>query len=268
MGRLQIAVGFFGITRSLKWTHESIEKNILQPLEALGDVRVYGHFFNQTEIANPRSGESGALDPGEYRLLPFDEVLLEPPGACLDQWGYPEILARGNCWKDAGQSLANLIHQLHSLKKLAEMIAPQRPDLIVLARPDLRYHDSLLAMCHAQIGHPPRSITLPDWQWFSGANDRFAVADYDGFEAYANRIDQVRHFLADTGKPLHAEQLLFYSLNRAGIRVYLSAARASRVRANGVEVDECFKPVSFKKKLRRFAVNRLACLRYRPSSRA
>ena len=45
MKKKQIAVGFFGISRSLKWTAPSIKKNIITPIQSLGKVKIYGHFY-------------------------------------------------------------------------------------------------------------------------------------------------------------------------------------------------------------------------------
>jgi len=38
----------------------------------MGDVRVFAHLYKQSRISNPRSGEFGLLDVGEYRLLQAD----------------------------------------------------------------------------------------------------------------------------------------------------------------------------------------------------
>jgi len=65
----RIAIGFFGITRSLKWTLSSIQKNIIEPARSLGDVRLYAHLYQQEYVLNPRSGEDHPMDPHEHQLL-------------------------------------------------------------------------------------------------------------------------------------------------------------------------------------------------------
>ncbi len=79
-----VALCFFGITRSLRFTLPSIETNILGPLVSATavsgrDLLVYAHFFDQARIDNPRSGESGEMARDEHRLLATDWLRLEPP---------------------------------------------------------------------------------------------------------------------------------------------------------------------------------------------
>lgn len=105
----KIAICFFGITRSLKFTISSIEKNILKPAHALGEVRVFCHFFVQTEIDNPRSGEKGLLRQDEHTLLNPSWLELEEPDQCLAMHGFAELKTWGDSWGDDFRSLRNLV---------------------------------------------------------------------------------------------------------------------------------------------------------------
>lgn len=261
----KIAICFFGITRSLKRTHASIQEHVIGPLRALGDVMVLGHFFDQDRVVNPRSGEDDPLDAGEHRLLPFDQVVLEKPGACLLQHGYPRMLAHGDAWGDAGISLSNLVHQLHSLSQVALMAEPHHPDVVVAARPDMLYLDSFLDTVRYHLDAPQHHVSLPNWQWPRGVNDRLAVCGPEAFRAYASRLAFVDTYLRQGRGPVHSEKLLWCALNHRQAWINPVGLRARRVRANGHEVDEDFSPVSPWKKLRRLGVNRLHCLGRRPS---
>ena len=238
---LRIAVVFFGITRALRLTLPSITANLVDPARAIArEVRLYGHFFRQTAISNPRSGEEGMLDPEEYRLLALDAVELEEPGACLDLYPIAEMQARGDIWQDDFTSFRNLVHQLHSLKRATLMAEDFQPDIVIFARPDLLYHDS--AAEHLDmLGRAHRSFVLvPDWsQWF-GHNDRFAlVKGAEAVAAYGRRADRMGAYCA-RGKRLHSERFLKHAL--AGQRVRTMHMRASRIRANGMQVLEDFTP--------------------------
>lgn len=238
---LKIAVVFFGITRALRLTLPSITANLVDPARAIArEVRLFGHFFRQTGISNLRSGEVGALDPEEYRLLNLDAVEQEEPGACLDLYPMAEMQARGDIWRDDFASFRNLVHQLHSLKRATLLAEGFQPDIVIFARPDLLYHDSaaehldLLARAHRSF------VLLPDWsQWF-GHNDRFAlVKGAESVAAYGRRADRMGEYCA-RGKRLHSERFLKYALG--GQRVRTMHMRASRVRANGLQVLEDFTP--------------------------
>lgn len=238
---LKIAVVFFGITRALRLTLPSITGQLIDPARAIArEVRLFGHFFRQTGISNPRSGEMGELDPEEYRLLNLDAVELEEPGACLDLYPMAEMQARGDIWRDDFASFRNLVHQLHSLQRATRLVEGFQPDIVIFARPDLLYHDSaaepldLLARAHRSF------VLVPDWsQWF-GHNDRFAlVKGAEGVAAYGRRAERMGEYCA-RGKRLHSERFLKYALG--GQRVRTMHMRASRVRANGLQVLEDFTP--------------------------
>lgn len=238
---LKIAIVFFGITRALRLTLPSITAQLIDPARAIArEIRLCGHFFRQTGISNPRSGEMGELDPEEYRLLNLDAVEVEDPGACLDLYPMDQMQARGDIWRDDFASFRNLVHQLHSLKRATLLAEGFQPDIVIFARPDLLYHDSaaehldLLARAHRSF------VLVPDWaQWF-GHNDRFAlVKGAEGVAAYGRRADRMGEYCA-RGKRLHSERFLKYALG--GQRVRTMHMRASRVRASGLQVLEDFTP--------------------------
>lgn len=238
---LKVAVVFFGITRALPLTLPAIRENLIAPARAIArDVRTFGHFFTQTEISNARSGETGELDPEEYRLLALDGVELEAPGGCLELYPMAEMQARGDIWGDDFASFRNLVHQLHSLKRATLLAEGFRPDIVIFARPDLLYHDSMaepldmLARAHRQF------VLVPDWSEWFGLNDRFGLAKgAEAIAAYGKRADRMGEYCAK-GKRLHSERFLKYALGDQRVRkVHL---RASRVRANGLQVLEDFSP--------------------------
>ena len=140
---LRIGVCFFGITRSLRFTIPSIQENLLAPAREFGDVVSYAHFFDQRNICNPRTGEFGALDVEEHKLLPIDRLVLEEPDICLQTWRFDDLRTHGDAWNDNFISLRNLVHQLHSLNEVTKMAVSDGVDLVIFARPDLQYHDSL-----------------------------------------------------------------------------------------------------------------------------
>lgn len=262
----KIAVCFFGITRSLKLTHGTILRQVISPLRELGEVKVLGHFFDQDKVVNPRSGENDFFDVREHSLLPFDQVVLEKPGMCLEQHGFQRVLAHGDAWNDGGASLGNLIHQLHSLSQVALLAAEHQPDVVVAVRPDMQYLDDFADACRFHLQAPAHVISLPNWQWPRGVNDRLAVCGPEAFRVYASRVHFISTYLQRGLGPLHSERLLWCALNHGKAMIRPVGLRARRVRANGFVVDEDFSEVGFWKKLRRLGINRLHCLGRRPSS--
>lgn len=252
---MKIAIGFFGITRSLRWTLDSIKEKIISPLANLGELELFSSLVYQSEISNVRSGENEILYPEDYKLLNCRVNVLHKPAECLDKLNYEKILKNGDAWGDNGKSLSNLLHQLTTLQGLVEPINLFNPDLIILVRPDLLYHDNFSTSCVDQINRSGHTIQLPNWQWARGVNDRFAICGNESFQAYANRVDLIEEFLSGNNGPLHAEKFLWWSLNKCRIKIIPTSLRGSRTRANGFTVNENFKEISLYKKIRRFYIN-------------
>jgi hypothetical protein len=235
----------------LKWTLPSIQKNIIEPARVLGETRLFAHFFQQELIINPRTKEDQSLDLNEYQLLECDEVELEKPGSCLTEANYEWVLAHGDAFFDEGKSLANLIHQLRSLLQVGRMIDRWEPDVVILARPDLMYHESLHDEIAKQVNRSNIYLSVPNWQWFGGVNDRFAIGSRESCRAYTKRFEYIQQYIEKTGGPLPAERFLRFCLKQQGIIPRPIPITASRVRSNGRVVEEDFSPISTGKYLKR-----------------
>ena len=235
----RIAVCFFGITRSLRFTFPTIRDNVLTPARAAGEARIFAHFFEQDTIENPRTGEYVTVDPKEYLLLAPDELRLEPSECCLEQWDFGRLANYADVWNDGHKTTRNLVHQLHSLHCVTAMASDWNPDLYVFVRPDLRYHDSLAPILSRAWNGPDETAWIPLWLSCGGHNDRFAVIRGGRVaRKYGMRASRALDYCAGVNGPVHAERLLAFALE--GERVRRIATRATRIRANGVEWWESF----------------------------
>jgi hypothetical protein len=231
----RIAVCFFGITRSLKYTHESIEEKILRPARNLGEVRVFAHFFDQKVVSNRRTREYHVLDSEEFKLLDIDFLQVEEPEECLNLYDFSLLKSFGDTRRDGFQSLRNLVHALHSQKCVGVEALKWRPDLVIFLRPDLLYHDSFAEILHEIVSKTTPGVTIPDWQhWRGGYNDRFSICVGEtAIRAYSQRVDKMHLYCREMREALHSESLLKYSLDRANITISYMTVRASRIRADG-----------------------------------
>ena len=82
---MQVALGFFGITRSLKFTIDSIKHNITDSLNELGyDFKIFLHTYALDSYNNVRTGESTTqIDNDEYKLLNPDYFVIENQGEAV-----------------------------------------------------------------------------------------------------------------------------------------------------------------------------------------
>jgi len=242
----RIAIVFFGITRSLSYTIASIEKNLISPAQTLGEIKVFAHFYDQEKIDNPRSGEVGRLMRQEHNLLPIDDLVLETPNSAAIQESMDALTKQGDLWNDGFRSLRNLVHQLHSMENATARALSWCPDVIVFARPDLKYHDSLEPVIRTAIDADAPMLLLPYWQAYGGLNDRFAIIrGGDAGSAYGMRISRALEYCHESRNPLGSEELLHYVM--AGWRIQTFGQRASRVRFDGTIKYERFDhPVTWK----------------------
>ena len=68
-----VALAFYGLTRSLGYTIDSIRQNIFGPLSEAGyTYDVYLHTYDLQHLANARTGEAAALNTSEWQLLQPD----------------------------------------------------------------------------------------------------------------------------------------------------------------------------------------------------
>lgn len=78
---MKVAIGFFGITRSLKFTIKSIEENVLGCLKSRNiDYDVFIHTYYLSDYKNIRTKEvvrNKDIDTEEYKLLNANYVEID-----------------------------------------------------------------------------------------------------------------------------------------------------------------------------------------------
>jgi hypothetical protein len=230
----RIAVCFFGITRSLSLTISSIERHILQPARKRGRVTVCAHLFQQLDIENPRSGETGRMNLNEHELLLADRLELEPPDLCLEAMGFETLRKYGDAWDDGFHSLRNLLHQLHSLDRVTALAEASDAETVVFVRPDLMYHDSIDYALRSALRTKGPAIWLPNWHRNGGVNDRFSIAHGKAaIAAYGHRKAAAQLFCEKFQCALHSERMLAWRLNQYEIAQEDIDMYASRIRIDG-----------------------------------
>jgi hypothetical protein len=235
---MRCLIGFFGLTRSLRHTADSIRVAFYGPLRELGvPIIRAGHFNLPATIDNPRSGEFGiAPDRSESALLELDLCWIE---AQDDRSISSELAAARrfpDLFQDQYRSLRNLCHQLRSLAclwSLLELQGVEDDDLILLLRPDLLYLDVLDPATQLQpIVEGSADLIVPGWQSWGGLNDRFAFCTKRAARIYANRIKMFQT-ACQMMRGMHSETYLKLVIQGHGLRAVQTPFRAVRLRANG-----------------------------------
>ncbi|NDE15885.1 hypothetical protein EBZ80_13235 [bacterium] len=233
----KVALLFFGLTRSLRFTVESIERNILNVLRQHSiSYTIYLHTYDLEVLTNPRSDEQQvALNPDEYKLLKPDFVKVTKQEDFLRTIQLHDYLKHGDAWGEEGHhsSLRNLLCQLNSLKEVFTLTGDTPHDCYMLLRPDLEYV-SPLDIDHVLDIVENRDqpiVYTPSWGKFGGCNDRFCIGTREAVRKIAMRIDEVADHARD--HRVHSEWFLNYTLRKHGIENRDMPWLARRVRANG-----------------------------------
>ena len=271
---LKVAVCFYGLTRSLKYTVPLIHKNVFGPLRRHGVAySAFLHTFTlSSAFTNPRSKEFNVtLDADEWRLLAGElrGHEREDQAAFDASVDWPAYLLQGGDYANDGfASVKNLVRQYHSLSRCigmveraaAQLAAPRLRaasaaggyfDAVLFLRPDLLYLEpiDMPALARSAASLQP-AVVVPSWGWDweaggLGYNDRFAYANAQAAYSLARRgsLDNMRAYLAETSRPWSdrgAEPLLGWTIdNVLRARVIFTDVAAPRMRSNGALVDEC-----------------------------
>ena len=240
--KVKVAICFFGLTRSLKFTLDSIEKYIFDPLRLHG-IR-YDTFLHtykmKTPYSNSRAGEENLiLDADEYKLLEPTYHMVESKESVSMKLELEKYRTHGNPWGKEKKAipgdfstLDNHILYLWSLKQLTNLWSETKNQFshIIYCRPDVLYQVPL-DISWFSFSPKSKKIYIPNFGLCGNVNDRFALGRPEQMLPYGNRFDDA---LAYSKKyPLASEAYLIATLRKHRIKYEHINFYFIRVRANG-----------------------------------
>ncbi len=122
---MKVALAFWGLTRSLKYTIESIEKNIFDVFRENNiDFKIFQHtYYFDSVYNNPRANENNAnLDFEEYKLLKADYLQRDDQDVIKSNLNLQQYYSKPDPWHSNYISVNNFILSLYSKKQVTEMI--------------------------------------------------------------------------------------------------------------------------------------------------
>lgn len=144
---VNVALCFFGLTRSLGLTVSNIRNSIIDSLlMADMNVSVYLHTYDLDAVTNPRSAENGAvMDWTAYKRLQPEDVQIDNVERVEEELIEPNLklwLSHGDAWgetSDAHTTLRNFLKQLYSLSQVTKLWTAQTnaPDIVLYMRSDI-----------------------------------------------------------------------------------------------------------------------------------
>jgi hypothetical protein len=259
MEKPKIAILFWGITRSLKYTLNSLEKNLFNILIKNNyQVVKFMHTFvmDDNKYTNKRANEIKVeLDFEEYKLLKPDYVKIDNQDKIAKKIGLEKYRTMGNPWsaKDF-QTLDNFILACYSKYKVYKMLKKSnlKFDYVIYMRPDVMCLNpfpikslSLLNntcssknLINKKSNKYCYSCLMPNFHHFGPykINDRMFVSTLKNCKYFGNMF---KNLYRDSKKMvLHSETYLGFILNRHKFKIHYINFYFNRVRANGlIKID-------------------------------
>jgi hypothetical protein len=238
---MKVAIGFFGITRSLKYTIQSIRENIFEILKNNNiEYDVYIHTYYLKNYKNIRTGEivnDGDIDNEEYKLLNADYIEIDDQNVISEQINLHLYRTHEDPWETNYNSVDNFILAQYSKMKLTKMIEKKQSNYkyVLFMRPDCLYFDPLPVYCFQSIYDS--SIVIPNFHLYGPIpfNDRFCISTIKTYKIYG----EVFHSLLEISKnqPLHSETVIGRIIKSHRLNIIRVPFYFSRVRFNGIRVD-------------------------------
>jgi hypothetical protein len=223
----KVAILFYGLTRSLDRTYESIKTNILDELSSKNiDYDIFIHTYKiNSPYQNTWAGEEVShYDNDQYKILNAKHIMIEDQDSIIHMQDFENYYFNLGNWTfiDPEPALTknlirNLVIALYSKKQITELFEKYKHEYsnVIIMRPDLYIHNKLDIDVMDILDNT--NIAIPDAEWFYGCNDRFCIATPDIACFYGKLY---YHLLAySREKSIISERYMLDMLNYANINI-------------------------------------------------
>ena len=233
---MKVALAFFGITRSLKYTIHSIDAIFMNFFKKNNiSYTIFLHTYSLSNYQNTRTEENlPNVDNNEYKLLNPDYIEIDNQdkiknNICIEQYRtFPDA------WNIADYNTTdNFLLAQYSKSRVTQMITNTNIefDNILFIRPDCLYirHLDLVYLQNAD----DISIVIPNFH-LDGPfkfNDRFCITNYKTYKLYGD----VFKYMLDISKKqsLHSETVLGQLMDSFKLKIIRVPFIFKRIRCNG-----------------------------------
>lgn len=245
---MKIALCFWGLTRSLKYTIDSIQEHVFDPLKQNNvEYTIFLHTYKfDSPYINPRAQEIYVeLDFDEYKLLNPDYVQIDNQDEIKQKIDIEKYRTMPDPWDSNYICVDNFICAMYSKKQLGIMVQNSEIvfDYIIYLRPDVKFLTPFDVRYFSIV--KKNTVCTPSFHLFPKLNDRFCILKPNNLEKYYRLFDYMYEF--STIFPLHSEKFQYYIMTRnyKWIIKYVSFL-FNRVRFNGNELQDCAKILKMK----------------------
>ena len=251
---MKVAICFWGLTRSLKHTHESIQKHIFDVLKKQNvEYKIFMHtYVFYTSYHNPRAalegevgeeGEEGEereelkLDFEEYKLLAPDYVQIDNQDKIKYEIDLFQYRNQKDPWDSDYVCLDNFLCAMYSKKQLGLMVEKSDVefDYVLYLRPDVLYLNDFNVDYFSLTNE--HHVCTPNFHLFPKLNDRLCLLKACNHLQYSQMFDLMLEY--SLHRELHSEIFQYYVMTQAfKWKIMYIPIHFNRVRANGKILDD------------------------------
>jgi hypothetical protein len=236
---MKIAFAFFGITRSLKYTIESIQKNIFAVIKAAGaEYDIFMHTYRLSSYENQRTGEKlSAVNNEEYKLLEPNYLEIHDQDELKRTIQITNYRTKADPWNTNYNSVDNFILGQFSKSRLTTMIhnSKNEYDYLIFIRPDCLYKQPFNTEFLRQANDT--TICIPNFHTYGPHkfNDRFCIATMRTYSTYGGVFDKLLEI--SRRQSLHSETVLAEIMHANKIKMIRIPFLFQRIRCDGSTPD-------------------------------
>ena len=235
---MKIAICFWGLTRSLKYTIDSLNENLFLQLDK-NNIKYHKfiHTFYFEGLYNNKHGaeKNIKLDFDEYKLLKPDYFLLENQDEIIKKIDFKKY-EFNNTVHNNRITLRNAILAHYSMKKVTEMVENTKInyDYIIFIRPDSKIIDKFNVRWF--LLSRKKKILSPKFGKSNGLNNRMFVGNYNQGIIFGKSLDFIEEYTQE--KVYISEPFIMWVakkkkfLDRKKLIRFINF-RFQRIRANG-----------------------------------
>ena len=215
-----IAICYFGLTRSTKKVYESHFENIFNVLKENNIYyEVFMHTWSTLDGKQNIRGKASKydIDYDEYKLLNPHHYKIESQDNFLnfinfsdyfykdiyDKFGYKN--RKKGEWKP--KLIRNHLCALESQKRVLSMVDKNKFHKIIFIRPDVVIYQKI--KIDPIINMKKHTIIIPLGDNYEGYNDRFAICTWRNAHEYGNRINEIAEFRKNNGRIVSEKYVKF-----------------------------------------------------------
>ena len=237
---MHIAIVYWGLNRSLKYTLPSIQKNIFTPLQNANiSYDSYMHTYKVKNYENFRTGEKGDLDFEQYKLLQPNYFKYDDQDEIIQKLDLSSYYGKRDFWNNNFQTTDFFILALYSkylaTKMVKKNIIKKKKiyHAILFIRTDVQFLNPLNTSWIVKVAKESNIGMVPDFHHWKGLNDRMFLSGIKIGLKYGLAFKQLKKYILEFKKYLHSEKYNKWYLEKCKSNIVKIPFFFQRIRLNG-----------------------------------